>query len=187
MNFRSPLGPAALLSCMVLSACVSTPRPADGGPPDASSSIGWLHGRCIALTEASVEAGTGVVVVTLDDAQQVVQARISRRAVPDDGCPAFIHDRRAVSVGSGLSFYLVEPMDADVLAIGVLAQEPLQAPDAVLDTDDDGRRDSFGHCATGEGVRFFVKTDASDTGEPLWNGYYYLGYDVEADCPDDDG
>lgn len=171
---------AAVLACLLLSACASVAKQGDGGPPP----IGWVHGPCIALAEADVAPGTMVMVVMLDGPQRAVQATVGRRAGPGDACPALDDDRREVNIAGGLSFYLIEPEASDGLAIGVLMPEP--APDDALDVDHDGRRDVFEHCATSEGVRFRVRSGASGVGETLWSGYYHLGYDVEADCPGTD-
>lgn len=173
---------ASVLACLLLSACASVVKQDAGGPPP----IGWVHGPCIALAEADAAPGTGAVVVMLDGPQQVVHAKVGRRAGPGDACPALDDDRREVNVADGLSFYLIEPDASDGLAIGVLVPAPVMAPDDALDIDRDGRRDVFEHCATSEGVRFRVRSGAPGAGETLWSGYYYLGYDVEADCPDTD-
>lgn len=177
---------ASVLACMLLAACVSVPEQAAGEYAGGSPSIGWVHGPCIALADANVAPGTGVVMVTLDEPQQAVRARIGRRAGPGDACPPLEEDRREVNVASGLSFHLIEPGAADALAIGVLVPERTQAASATPDIDRDGVPDVFDHCATSEGIRFLVRSGASATGETLWDGYYYLGYDVEPDCPDGD-
>jgi len=171
------------LCCVLLSACVSGAASDDIGSRDDPPAVGWLHGSCIALANDAVEPGTGVTVVTLDDPQRVVAARIVRRAEAADGCPALLEDRGGMNLANGLSFHLVAPADESGLAIGVLAPVGVTStPAEVLDVDGDGRRDTFGHCATSEGIRFFVR--AAGGGRRLWSGYYHLGYDVQPDCPE---
>ena len=68
----------------------------------------------------------------------------------------------------------------------IVVPETVRAPEDALDIDQDGRRDVFEHCASSEGVRFRVRSAGPGTAATLWSGYYYLGYDVEADCPDTD-
>lgn len=104
-------------------------------------------------------------------------ARIQGRADGPDGCPALLEDRRDANRAHRLSFYRVEP----ALLSGSL---PPADADAVLDTNGDGRRDTFSQCTTAEGVQFSVWADDVGQGEPLWSGYYYLGYDVQPDCPE---
>lgn len=173
---------AAAISCALISACASGAIPVDAGGPVDAAAIGWLHGPCIALADDALVSGSGVAVVVLDEPQRVVAARIGRRAEAADGCPALLDDRREVNLAGGLSFYLVEPAAEGALAIGVPAPSGITSTRDVLDIDGDGRDDTFGHCATSEGIRFFVR--AARDGRPLWNGYYPLGYDVQPDCPE---
>ena len=90
--------------------------------------MGWLHGPCIALTDAGVASGTSVMIVTLGDPQQLAAARIKRRAAPGDHCPALNEDRRSTNLASGLAFYLVEPADAVALAIGMVGPPSAGVP-----------------------------------------------------------
>lgn len=146
-------------------------------PSCVAPPIGWLHGGCIALADADVAAGTDVVLVSLDEPrQQVTPARIQGRVDVTDGCPPLLEDRRDANRAAGLSFYRVEPAPAGELAIGVLAGQlgPVDL-DAVLDTNGDGRTDTFSQCATAEGMQFSVWADEAKRGEPLWRGYYYPG------------
>lgn len=181
---RSILRIVAVLVCSVLVACASTTAGPAADASGPSSSIGWLHEGCIALADAKVRAGTGVVLVSLEEPQRLTLAHIQGPADDPHVCPALLEDRRVANLAEGLSYYRVMPA-TEGLAIGVLSDEAgLADIESVLDIDGDGRRDAFGHCATTEGVRFTVWAGQSGQGEPLWNGYYYLGYDVQADCPD---
>lgn len=185
LTLSSAAGAIAAATLMLLSSCVSTPGPLSVPASSVvSQSIGWLHGGCIALPEADVAVGTGVVLVSLvGTEQQVMPARIQGRTDSPDDCPALLEDRRRTNLANGLSFYRVEPAPAE-MAIGVLSgSSPPADPGEVLDTNRDGRRDIFSQCTTAEGVQFSVWAKAVGQGEPLWRGYYYLGYDVESDCP----
>lgn len=171
---------ATLSCCAVLSACAS--GTSGVGRSAEPPSIGWVHGPCIALADDAVVPGTSVTLVTLDPPQRTSAARVVRRAGAADGCPALLEDRGQANLADGLSFYRVEPADGDALAIGVLADAAIHPASSTLpDVDGDGRSDTFGHCATSEGIRFFV--DANQDGRRLWSGYYHLGYDVQPDCP----
>ncbi|MGQ4659954.1 hypothetical protein [Lysobacter sp. F6437] len=173
------------VGCALLSACVSDSPVVRGNGSDRA--IGWLHGNCIALEDARVRVGTRVAVVTLGETQQVVAARVTGRALDTDACPALLDDRKDVNSGSGLAFYQVDADPEVELGIGVaqMGGDHELSVAELLDTNGDGQRDSFSRCATAEGVRFSVWADETQHGAPLWTGYYYLGYDTEADCPED--
>lgn len=175
----------AATACFLLTACVSAATPSTRERPlEAPPPIGWLHGSCIALAAADVAIGTGVVLVSLDGPRQALTSgRISGRADDTASCPALLEDRRAANRANALSFYRIKPAPTTELAIGVLSgHSDLADVDVVLDTNGDGRRDTFSQCSTAEGVQFSVWADKAGSGEPLWSSYYYLGYDVQPDC-----
>lgn len=177
-----PNSTALAVACMLLSACASVKQSPLNA--DQARQIGWLHGNCLAL-EKQAPAGAEVVIVALDDPQRMIPARITGTAVEADTCLPLLEDRRGANLARGLSFYRVEAAAPIGLAIGIVQHrgDPSGA-DQVLDTNNDGRRDVFSHCAATEGVRFTIWPREAHRGEPLWTGYYYLGYDTEADCPD---
>jgi hypothetical protein len=185
MRSRHSLNIAMAISCALLPACVSGRIVGNSSDLRASATrIGWLHGPCIALDHGGVAPGTEVTVVALGGPQRVLSAHIGGHA-SSDACPALQEDRREANLAGGLSFYRIEPLDEAMLAIGVVGALPVDASGAAPDLDGDGRSDTFGHCATAEGVRFFVRAGPESRGKPLWSGYYYLGYDLQPDCPDE--
>jgi hypothetical protein len=50
------------------------------------------------------------------------------------------------------------------------------------DVDGDGTPESFRSCASSEGLHLTVWSGKPLEGKLRWHEYYYLGYDVEADC-----
>ncbi|HSJ32552.1 MAG TPA: hypothetical protein VK933_14020 [Longimicrobiales bacterium] len=54
------------------------------------------------------------------------------------------------------------------------------------DLDGDGVPESFRACTSSEGVHLSVWSGEPLRGRRLWQYYYYLGYDVEPDCTDED-
>ena len=161
--------PALLaVCCALVTACVADDTLVRGTEADLAT--GWLHGNCLALGEV----------------QQVVTAKVTGRADGAGECLALLDDRRHANLASGLAFYTID-VDAEMeLGIGVVQTAGSRALTVMelLDTNGDGRRDGFGRCSTSEGVRFSVWADKVGLGTPLWTGYYYLGYDTEADCPE---
>jgi len=50
------------------------------------------------------------------------------------------------------------------------------------DLDRNGAIESFRSCTSGEGVHLTIWADQPLEGLRKWHDYYYLGYDVDADC-----
>ena len=101
-----------------------------------------------------------------------------------------------VVIGLAISRLLIEPLGQSPSGLEVRAQLLHQAVDlgigvlgetkvvqGGIDLTGDGRPETFTQCATSEGVSFRVWSGTPYQGLPLWSGYYYLGYDVEANCP----
>ena len=51
-----------------------------------------------------------------------------------------------------------------------------------LDINSNELKDVVDYCTTSEGVRFYMWDEEKGREHPFWQSYYYLGYDVEADC-----
>ena len=178
--------PALLaVCCALVSACVADDTLVRD--TEADHATGWLHGNCLALDDAEVRAGSPVAVVGLGEVQQVVTAKVTGKADGAGECLALLDDRRHANLASGLAFYTIDVDPEMELGIGVVQTAGSRALTVMelLDTNGDGRRDIFSHCATSEGVRFSVWAEEVGRGAPLWTGYYYLGYDMEADCQED--
>ena len=173
-----------VIVCTLLSACASSdPAVRETGPDRV---IGWLHGNCLALDDVSIPAGAQVVVVTLGEPEKVVVVNVTGRALGAESCPPLLDDRKDVNLDSGLAFYQVDADPVVELGIGVVqpgGDRELSVTE-LLDINGDGRRDSFSHCNTSEGMQFSVWADKAGRRTPLWTGYYYLGYDIEANCPE---
>lgn len=50
----------------------------------------------------------------------------------------------------------------------------------------DGVRYTFSSCTSPEAVHLMVQPVAKSKSQLVWHDYYYLGYDVEPTCTDDD-
>jgi hypothetical protein len=74
----------------------------------------------------------------------------------------------------------MNPQDS-IFGIGIIGIDPESAEP--IDLDGNGVPDSFSVCNSLEGVNYFVWRGAPRQGEPIWRGYYYLGYELEgSDC-----
>ena len=184
-NERANVAVTIAVVCVLLGSCAATLPRAAGGVSDLPGLIGWMHGGCIAFSHDRVAAGTTLTLVSLDsEPQDVTTAKVVGHATDSRDCPALLEDRRTANQEAGWSFYLVEPRLPSDFAIGLADLAPEGDPETYLDLDGDGQQESFGYCATAEGLRFAVEPGSTGGGEALWSGYYYLGYDLQADCSD---
>jgi len=154
------------LAATLLSSCALTSR--ESAPP-SEAIYGWLAGNCLALSRSNLRTPRDFTLVDLSHDSKRIHGEVLRVATDTDNCPALLSDRQEVNKASGNSFYVVKldaPSDLGIGIIGKVAVEPL----------------SFGQCMTSEGVRFTVMRGS----QQVWTGYYYLGYDSEATCPNPD-
>ena len=153
---------------------------------DLSKRIGWLHGDCLAIDNAGLPEGASLTMIKFGEKQSVAKAKVLRPAQSGDDCPALLEDRRETNAREGRAFYKISPPNGGELAIGILDLRNKihrKKGHVSVDVNNDGHRDVFTRCSTSEGVSFNVWTHHAYEGKPLWSGYYYLGYDTEANCP----
>lgn len=134
---------------------------------DYQSSVGWLHGRCLAIKNPNILQGSQLTIVQLDEPQITSSATVLNKAINGEKCFALSDDRRKVNIDSGHSFYLINTESNINLGI------------AVVNNTINVEKYNFDYCTTTEGVLYKL---SQKNGEDLWRGYYYLGYDSEATC-----
>ena len=169
-----------LLSLFLVASCSNTPG-TNSSPPI----LGWFDGLCFASHSTQIESGTRLSVITVDEPQKVYSAII---VGPADirNCGPLAKERREINEAGGLHFYNVTSTDTINLAIGLIADNLkfITINSHVLsDINNDGKLNRFTHCATSEGISFDIWNSKPYKEKPLWSGYYYLGYDVERNCP----
>ena len=142
--------------------------------------VGWVTGSCLAIANNTLTASSPIAVVSLDAKRSLVDGRIVGRATSDATCPPLLQDRRKQNEASW-SFYELRLSSAVDLGVGV-AGNPKLVPGGI-DLTGDGLPEKFTQCSTSEGVSFRIWSGTPYQGMPLWSGYYYLGYDVESNCP----
>ena len=164
-----------------------SPPQQTGTPPSTTAQstplemrVGWVTGSCLATANKTLTAGSKLTVVSMDDRSTIVDGRVLGGATSDETCPPLLQDRRKQNE-SKWSFYEVK-LDAAVdLGIGVTGDT--NVVQGGIDVTGDGKPEAFTQCATSEGVSFRIWSGTPYKGLPLWSGYYYLGYDTEANCP----
>ena len=136
---------------------------------------------CLAIHRPNFVAGSRLTLVLLRVPQSTVEAEVLRPA--DSSCPK--PDESDKSLHSYEIRVLKGSLEPSMPAIAVFdwASQFVKHGDAVTaDIDGDGKPESFRSCASTEGLHLTVWSGKPLEGKRRWHQYYYLGYDVEADC-----
>lgn len=138
---------------------------------------------CLTIHNEALAAGAPVLIVAPDSAElhlwagQVIAPREQSCSDPGAGGP-FLDDPDGFS-------YTVEPEPDVSDGVFIVVVPPLPRPylrDFRFHSDlDGGTPERFESCTSFEGIHLRVL--GADL-EPRWQRYYYLGYDVEATCPE---
>ncbi len=157
--------------------------------------VGYVD-ECLAIRNDALQPGTPVTIMAFEGDETLLARRIFSlrltgkilgKTTSDEKCPPLSDNRRSINESEGASFYAVALDDGPfmnpddgIFGIGIVG---LGSEDPI-DLDGNGVADSLTACTSLEEVHFAVWKDEPHTGEPLWAGYYYLGYEVaEPDCP----
>jgi hypothetical protein len=140
---------------------------------------------CLAIANRNLAAGQPVSLVVLTPQQSMVQAKVLR-AIPN-GC------QNPAPAAAGQAAYELRvikgtlPSLAPAIAV-VNPIQPLRVSGDVMvgDLSGDHQLDYFRQCTSTEGVHLTVWAGKPLTGKRLWHQYFYLGYDVEPNCTDQD-
>ncbi len=158
--------------------------------------VGWLD-KCLAIKNHTLEPGTPVTIIVFGwghdpivkgDAPGVrIAGTILGKTRSGDLCWALGEWKGGGNDREDLSFYEVSleagrTFESTDLGIGIVGLGPEDADP--IDLDGNGVADSLTACTSLEEVNFAVWKDEPHTGAPLWEDYYYLGYEVaDPDCP----
>lgn len=155
-----------ILTLALLSACTVVSKSEE---KNIEQNIGWLHGNCLAIKNTGIKDATRLTIVDLDSNKKFSPSIITGKNQSSDECNALLEDRKDINISNGYSFYQVKS-DAPInLAIGFIKL-------------DNANKLTFDYCTTSEGISFSVLKAK----EKIWEGYYYLGYDSEPTCSEQD-
>lgn len=154
--------------------------------------VGWFYDKCLVINALGLTAGTALTLFDADASQNVFRSRIITPASGANECAPLADDRKSVNAEDGNFFYLItkpkETQAGSTFNLGIAVvhsyKNGSQLGTETLDLDNDGTADLFSYCATSEGINFTVWSAAPYKSKKLWNGYYYLGYDIEPNCPE---
>lgn len=162
----------------------SDPAPSDTASFDWRRSVGVAAMRgdtlCLRVQTSTLKSGTRVLLVSPRD-QVVADAEISESLA---SCADEVPDL-------DYSFYRLTPVDSlEVFGPLIALIEPnvtLPVPGPLrIDLDLDGTAEQFRDCTSSEGVHLTIWSGEPLVGSRRWHYYYYLGYDVEPDCVEQD-
>ena len=192
----------AVVTLLSAAAHASEEEPETAGDQSASpfdDRIGWLAG-CLAIKNHTLEPGTPATFIIFDlDNERLLDERILTKRVAGkilgktrsgERCRALSEVTNGVNDDEDVSFYEVwfegfETLDPGyIFGFGILGLEADKTDP--IDMDGNGVADSFSVCNSSEGVNYYVWRGAPRQGEPIWRGYYNIGYELEgpSDCPE---
>ena len=161
-----------LLVILVLSvSCSENQHKPDTEAADYDSTVGWFHGKCLAIKNPTISRGTKIKLIQLADSGTVYYATVLNKTTNSDVCFPLLEDRRQVNIESGYSFYSIDSDKTVNLGIGLIG------------TLKNSQEYTFNYCNTTEGILFSLENKNLNN-KNIWNGYYYLGYESEANCKD---
>lgn len=172
---------------MVLAGCISSIEQSQA--KTLTKHVGWYYEQCLVIKAPDLPKGAVVTLVDAEATKNRFRSRIIALAKNADECSPLAEDRRSVNTEDGKKFYLISKPKATKaettfnFGIAVVLDNESLPVSEVLDLNNDGIIDSFSFCATSEGINFDVWSAAPYKSKNLWNGYYYLGYDIESNCP----
>jgi hypothetical protein len=142
---------------------------------------GELDDLRLAIAHGSLPLGSQIGIVTVPEGVVLCCASVGAAYIlrPGEFDPVYLDDE-------GKTTYALDAggITGDVsLGFGLLDRPPdLTATGAMPDLNGDGRAEGFRSCASGEGLHLTVWYGEPLATSRLWHGYFYLGYDTEADC-----
>ncbi len=163
-------------------------QPAAAEPFSYDQRIGWLHGRCLAISNPKLVTGTPVAVIIAGEPQRIEQARIQQPTDSSTTCSALLPPRAKSNATPGTTFYALDASKIEPTDLGFGIVSPPAQPEVVngvarIDLNRNGHPVVFASCSTSEGIKFTAWTDKAYQGEPRWSKYYYMGYDLTPNCP----
>lgn len=175
-----PMGKWVLVVSL-LGIFIPSTSPADPLPRFAIAWIGTDSTGCIEIEGSALHSDDSLLVITLDP-PAVTRARVGSEL--QGAC----RGGRGVLADSVLSYGIrVAPLAELEGTLGVAILAPGSSGAVVggkpqVRIPGDAMPYTFESCASHEGIHFMARRD----GVLVWHGYYYLGFDLEPDCPEEE-
>ena len=146
---------------------------------------GELDDLRLAIAHDALPLGSKVAIVTAPDGVVLCCAVVGAAYILRSGefDPVHLDDAGKTTYALDLAGIAAEV----TLGFGLADAVPEHASSGVrLDLDGNGTPEGFRTCASGEGLHMTVWYGDPLSTARLWHGYFYLGYDTEADCATQD-
>jgi hypothetical protein len=151
------------------------------------SHIGWLHNNCLAIKNTGLNTGEKINIIAFEMEQQLYTGTITNKTDTETSCPQLLEDRKAINIAEGYSFYTIKSdakkLDIGIGLVGINAALQKINNNIAGDINGDTIQDYFTQCSSSEGIHFNIWSNKPYKGKAIWTGYYYLGYDLEPNCP----
>jgi hypothetical protein len=138
---------------------------------------------CLYIRDSKLAPGSPLTLVLPSPPQSTLKAEVVRAAAAND-CPSIGDSGEA-----GLTSYEIKllgegspPVAPAIAVYGYSGRFRTQGRYVVADVGRNGEHNFFRSCTSSEGVHLTVWSREPLRGTRIWHQYYYLGYDVEANC-----
>lgn len=190
---RQPADSAAATSA---SAVAETPAGSASGQEqsvtirDYETRVGVTHvardsSLCLTIANDGLLPGGELILVSPVRPQRLTHARVGERRNSPCSEPG---DQRGNVDMTNASFYKVEILgdtlgsDLSIAIVGPAPAFAVRGDALASDLDGDGREEQFAECASQEGIHLSIVTPGVGAGSRRWHQYFYVPYDLEADC-----
>jgi len=167
--------------CLLFTACRK--RQADPSfdyATDVGVAVVIANRSCLEISNANLGVGQRLQFVTASTPQTTGELEITRRTqnpcTTKEQSKSLNHYEFALVHGSLAKFV---PAFALADFHGNLT---MSSSGVTADLNRNGQPEFFRSCTSSEGVHLTIWTGKPLVGERRWHAYYYLGYDVDADC-----
>jgi len=133
---------------------------------------------CLVTHNSALAAGTNVLLVSLSTPQSTAVAKVIKKS--DQTCPSTDPSDLALA---GYELSLADGKNnRSSFFIAVFPPPKTSEQEGLVVAEMDQKKQYFRTCTSVDGAHFTVWTGKPLVGKPVWHQYYYLGYDVEANC-----
>jgi hypothetical protein len=169
------------LACLLFTACRKPhASPAFDYATDVGVAVLSANRSCLDIANATLTAGQRLQFVTASTPQTTgeleITPKLEKSCTAGDPNNSRSHYEFTVVRGS-----LAKSVPAFAL-VNFNGSITIGSGGVTADLDRNGQPEFFRSCTSSEGVHLTIWSGKPVVGQRRWHDYYYLGYDVDADC-----